>query len=538
MGCDCVKSSSISTDSVDSSLVTWDGGTLCFAGSTYSNINEVIVALSNFACALSTSLSNILPTDDTNITISAADFSTCLSISEGETLHSALIKIIDEICTLKTSVETGVSSSLVSMAGLTGTNCLSITNGETLTSAMVKLIAKVCTTTTPAHFEPFNIVHFADFSSGELMSSPLNPFTNKATSSLIIGGTTGSAPTAIMSTSSYNVDGVNVDKSGETITLTGSADNYIYLDRENNFAYTNSATTIGGTAPTVSGVVIAKVTTNLTTVASITREIAQYPVDGTMIADTSITARHINSTALGKAIVKDGVTGKIDLNTGAGLGIGSDSNVVYISSVSKGMIYSDVASVGLQQNGDGSLSTLNAKSITTSSGANQLVNDVTTPGDHYNYGTSATGTKGWYEADVIHDTITITAAQFKAMATTPIMVLPVVSGSFYKIIDCSLHTDFNTVAYTEGSSGDIITLNYNNLTTQSSKIYEFSESMITLASGVQAEQGLKNVSLRQILEGYGVSITTTHDTIANGLGQYGDGVYYLNIWYKPIYLRS
>ena len=535
MGCDCVKSSNLSTDSVDSSLVSWDGGTLCFAGSTYSNINEVIVALSNFACALSTALNNVLPTDDTNITISAADFSTCLSISQGETLHSALIKIINEICTLKSSVEAGVSSSLVTMSGLVGANCLSISNGETLTSAMIKILSKVCTTTTPTSFNPNNIIHFSDFSNGELMSSPLNPFTN--TSSLLTGGTTGTLPTAIFNAATYNVDGVNVVKTGETVPLTGSADNYIYLDRTNNFAYTNSSVAIGGTVPTVTGVILAKVTTNLTTVASITREIAQYPVDGTMIADTSITARHINSLALGKALIKDSITGKADVNIGAGLALDNDLNEIYISYVNKGMIYADVPSVGLQQNGDGSLSTLNANSITTSSGANQLVNDTSTPGEHYNYGTNNVGVKGWHEADIVHDSITITAAEFKAMATTPIMVLPIPSsGSFYKILDCTLFTEFNTVAYTEGSSGDIITLKYNNLTTQSEKIYEFSESMITLASGVQAEQGLKNISLRLLYENYGISITTTHDTIANGLGEYGDGTYKLDIWYKLVYI--
>lgn len=523
--CSCIKTSNSSSTATVSSAVTYDGESLCI-NFTSGNLNELISALSEYVCALSVDVST-LTLDSTKVTINST-IDDCITISSGSTLQAALEDIITELCNLKTTVSTLDTSDIVTV-GLTA-GCTTVTNGETLTSALNKLITKICRCCSSA------LPRQDFYSIGGNAALPLAPYLKDTLS--VVDASSGGTPKVTIGAMSFFADSYNIDKTGETLTLTPNADNYIYLNQNTaTWDYAVSPVSIGAAAPTTTGVKVVYVTTTGSGVETITQLIADYPIDNSLLADNCIDARNFSSD-----VVSD--TGAIGFDVLNALKVEVDNDTIDISAnkirvkpdgIGITEINSEIAGDGLEISGGGSIAVKTTKSITTSGGSLQLLNDETSPGVFEYFGTNGIGTKGWHESPIYYGYVKLTESQINSLNTTPITLIPAPGANKYvQVVDCCLYADFTTnipaVAYTLVAS-DKLKVSFYGYT--SYPAFDFRSSVLSSATSAAYRSVNKSYDNINPLNTR-IIISLDNDPTYDGTYSLGNGILTIFLWYKVV----
>lgn len=351
--CGCVKTFDGAGNPTTSSLVTYNGASLC-TGLSSGTINDILASIAEYNC-ISRNLIDTLTLSDAEITLTDIG-PDCITSQLGSnpTLHDLWVLQNTMLCSVATSL-TNLDSGDVKLEAITWTpftNCPSITTGESLTTSIRKIVGYFCE----------NMVVLSNFFVGGVLQSPLNSYSKGVVT--IVDSSAGGQAKVDVSAQNYWADGNNITRAGKTIELIDSADNYIYLDNTNSFAYAVSAVGIGAAAPTTNGVKCFKITTGVGTIVGSTGGIVHLlpitPIGTTLLADDSVTAAKLNADVVytGGGL-KQETAGALSVYVdGVGIEVSSSKIALKDDGVTKAKLASDVVSAtgGLKQETDGSLS--------------------------------------------------------------------------------------------------------------------------------------------------------------------------------------
>jgi hypothetical protein len=360
-------------------------------------MNDLAMAVALAICALQESVSTI--TVNTNETVTIGLNANCLYITNGMTLTQALNIMMTNICNLLTEIAS-ITTDEVTGVNITTPNCIGITNGMSLTTIINDIVSYICHHNNglfpinPIIFgavDPLSSVKVGDSYDNATYRNPLlsyvqTPVTYTDTSA---GGQAQITFPAL----NFYVDSRIVDMPSEAVNLTNSADNYIYLDNTNGWVYNISAVAIGNPAPTVTGAIVGKVTTGVGSITTVTKVIANYPINNSLLDSLCVKARNLNADTVsdGGGILQD-LNGAYKINPD-NTTIQVTGNALAIKKVYKSNIDSGVAGSGMIQNVDGSLSPNIGGSIVNVSGVNKLLNDTPVPNSLY--GQDKNGSQGF-----------------------------------------------------------------------------------------------------------------------------------------------
>lgn len=386
--CNCINIPEHSSTPANSSDITFNGQDLC-VGVSSGDLNEILTALSNYACQINATISSL--------TLSSTDINTddiADSCIEGyDNLTELLNSMLTMLCSLNDLVQ-NLDSDQVVIDGITPDNCFGITDGDTLTEAFNDIIAYLCS---KAYIVPSDHFQWEGGQNGKYRT-PFVPYVKSAMTCTDTSG--GGVAKVTFGALDYYVDDRNVDKVSEELILSDNSDNYVFLDHDNNWDYAVSRVAIGDPAPTVTGEFIIKIRTGVGIVSSITTLIAFSPIPVGMLQDSSVSAVNLNAdvvTATG-GILLDGGTNALKLNPDNST-VELNANAIRIKDdgVTAAKINADVAGDGLTQAGSGALDVSPQYSIETSGGKVQLKNDEASPSANKYYGTNNAGALGFVQ---------------------------------------------------------------------------------------------------------------------------------------------
>jgi hypothetical protein len=525
--CPCIQTETTTSNPTVTSVVTYDGSALCI-GFSSGNVNDLAEAIANFICALNTQVTNInltlatLTIGSNSVTLQNITNPNCLGIDNTTGLTTALNDIIAKLCGLYTTDITTI--------GLTVPNCAGVTNGEDLTDAINEILVKLCLLNSYAVTWQD---HFHTPTTG-IYANPLIPYALAIITGVDVSAL-GVAKVRIPATD-YWVDDRNVSKIQEDISLSDTADNYVYLDNATNtWDYAVDAVAIGGAAPSSNGEIVLKVRTGIGTITSITVIIPYYPIDNTLIGDDAVKARNLNTDVVSAtgAIDCDATTGKLSLNvdnTGIEIGtVAPNINKLKLKDdgVKKEAINADVAGDGLVQNVSGALDVNVRYSVELDTDFVQLTNDVNAPGSHYYYGTNSAGSKGYHALLTtigIPVDIKITAAEMALIKTTPkVLYANADVTKVLELLHIECFNDFGTSVYTAADPTNTIEVKYDG----SAAIADFSRTFFESAANI-IEEATWDLSNRTRVAGKDLIITMQDDPTYYGAYVYGDGNFYFH----------
>ena len=548
--CNCIKAPKSSENAPinTSDVINYDGSPLC-NGISSGTLNEVLKSITDTECTDFTILQNLINgIKDSTLPINEDFSQSCIgSVSTQGALNVALVNLLcstssklSGILLDGTHVNGGMV--LVGNGNYPINNCCGVLNTDNIRVALFKIISKLC----PQHIgppSPYSPPVFADFFGGGILSVPLNSFVKGILNCTHQSGAGVSAIEVLAA--NYYVDSANISKNNETITLSNNADNYLFLDNTNNFDWNVSAVPIRNPAPTTNGIQIAKVQTGDGGIVSYSQLIANYPIDNSLIADSSITARNLKSTDIintsgGLKLENDGtISANLDNTSLETYNAGDYYKKIRVKAggIDKSAIASNVAGSGLKQNIDGSLSTNVDKSIVINGNNNELANDEVSPAANSFYGTDKNESKGWQIKDLNFIRIDVTNDQFKVAASNPILLLTCPVGSIMYIEDAAFYLKYGSIAYTPDDPADTVSIGESGWVAAVDALFSFTNNAI-IATGDYFERVTKNGGKFALNSGESLYLSTIHDTIVNEGGNYGNSPVYIYLWYKEIILPT
>lgn len=442
--CGCVVTPASITVSTVTSAVVYDGSSLPCLSFSGGNVNDLALVIAQAICTLQSAIASI--SINTNGAVLIGINTNCLSLTDGETLTTALNAMLTKICANATAIADLNSNEVITANITTIPNCFGITDGMTLTQVINLIVSVVCTRLNPtkvplypAFVDPSSFLSIWDANMYGAYNPPLSPYV-KSTFSYTDTSSGGTAKVTLPALD-YYTDGRTVVQASEQISLTSNSDNYIYLDNTNGWVYNVSPVAIGNPTPTTTGSIICKVTTGTGTVTSVTQLIARYPISNDLLQNSSVKARNLYSDVVNTsgAIIQDG-NGALENNVD-GTTIQISSNKLALKTVYKANIDSSVAGSGLKQNVDLSLSPNVGNSVTNNAGAIQLVNDASS-GINQDYGFNASGVLGYHDKEVLSVEIQIPHLSILTLHSVPLLVIPAPGvGKTIQIISCAIRTE-------------------------------------------------------------------------------------------------
>ncbi len=396
-GCGCVLTPSNQGNATVTSAVTYDGSSLPCITFSSGNMNDLAMAVALAICALQESVSTITVNTNQTVTIGLND--NCLYITNGMTLTQVLNIMMANICNLLTEIS-AITTDEVTGVNITTPNCIGITNGMSLTTIINDIVSYICHHNNgvfpknPISFgavDPLSSVKVGDSYDNATYRNPLLSYVQ--TPATYTDTSAGGQAQITFPALNFYVDSRIVSQESEAVNLTNSADNYIYLDYINGWVYNISAVAIDNPAPTVTGAIVAKVTTGVGSITTVTQIIANYPINNSLLASLCVQARNLNANTVsdGGGILQDS-NGAYKINPD-NTTIQVTGNALVIKKVYKANIDSGVAGSGMIQNVDGSLSPNIGGSIVNVSGVNKLLNDTPVPNSLY--GQDTNGNQGF-----------------------------------------------------------------------------------------------------------------------------------------------